>query len=91
MAVLDNSSFTEIRQYIKSDPTIRGVFKAWGLSKQTWQDAFQAAEDWFVSAFTTTPTTSFKAAIEVETGASTNAQAKAVARTWMNWRFSRDI
>ena len=87
MAILDNEDFTNIRQYIARDPTAKATFKSWGLSKQVWKDTFQAAEDWFVNGFTTTPTNSFKAALEVEAGATTNAQAKQVGFIWMNWRF----
>jgi hypothetical protein len=79
MATLDNGDFTNIKKIIKRDPTYRDTFKLWGLDKVTWKAAFQAAEDWFVNGFTTTPTTSFKTAIEAETGAATNAQASAPA------------
>ena len=86
MAVLDNSDFTEIKQQIRGS-SHRDTFKNWGLDKQTWKDTFQAAEDWNINGFTVTPTTSFKAALEVEAGAMTNAQAKAVAKVWAQWSF----
>ena len=87
MAVLDNDDFTQIKKFIRNDPTARAEFKAWGLSKQEYKDMFQAAEDWFVNGFTATPSNSFKAALEVEAGAMTNAQAKQVGYAWMGWRF----
>ena len=86
MAVLDNSDFTEIKQQIRSS-SYQDTFKFWGLDKQTWKDAFQAAEDWNINGFTTTPTASLKAAFEVEAGAMTNAQAKAIAKIWAQWSF----
>lgn len=91
MAVLSNADFTEIKQNIASNVDIKSTFKTWGLSKQVWKDTFQAAEDWFVNGFTVTPTNSFKASLEVVAGAMTNAQAKAIGRAWMSWRFDKDI
>jgi len=86
MAVLDNDDFTEIKNQIRGS-THRDTFRSWGLDKPTWKLLFQAAEDWNINGFTVTPTTSFKAALEVEGGAMTNAQAKAVAKIWSQWSF----
>jgi hypothetical protein len=86
MAVLTNDDYQDIKKFIKNDPTARAEFKAWGLNKQVWMDMFQAAEDWFVNGFLSTPSNSFKEALEVEAGAMTNGQAKQVAFVWMCWR-----
>lgn len=92
MATLANGDFEAIKQKIKSDPVSNTVFKAWGLSKGQWKAVFQAAETWFVTGFTSTPTTSFKAALEAALGAGmTNAQAKQVGFVWMGWRFDKNI
>ena len=88
MAILDNTDFQKIKKIIKSDPAASGVFKTWGLSKAELKSAFQAAEDWFVTGFTVTPTTSFKASLEAsDAGSMTDAQAKQVGFIWMAWRF----
>lgn len=87
MATLANEDFTNIRQYIAHDTAAKDEFKSWGINKATWKALFQAAEDWFVDGFTTTPTSSFKAALEAEAGAMTNAQAKQIGFIWMHWRF----
>ena len=87
MATLTNDDFTEIKKIIRNDPTARSTFKVWGLSKAEYKAMFQAAEDWFVNGFDATPTSSFKAALEVEAGTMTNAQAKQVGFAWMGWRF----
>lgn len=86
MAVLSTSDYQDIKKFIRSDETARAEFKSWGLDKQTWMDAFQGAEDWFVNGFTSTPSSSFKSAIELETGATTNARAKQVGFIWNCWR-----
>ena len=86
MATLTSEDHSNIKKFIKSDPTYRVTFKLWSLSKDQWIAAFQAAEDWFVNGFSATPTESFKAAIEAQTGAATNAQVKAVGWVWMKWR-----
>lgn len=90
MATLNSQDFKDIQQRIRSDPAARAEFKTWPLTKQQWYDLFQAAETWFVSAFTTTPTTSFKAALAVVYPSITNAQAKQIAFVWMGWRFMRN-
>jgi len=87
MAVLDNDDFKEIAQYIRlSDYNTE--FKTAGFSKAEWKALFQAAEDWFVGAFNTTPSTSFKGALDAVI-TTTSAQAQAVGKAWMNWRFSK--
>lgn len=91
MATLNSTDYEQIRQKIKSDPVSNAAFRTWGLSKSTWYALFQAAETWFVTGFTSTPTTSFKAAVEAVTGTATNAQAKQVAFVWMGWRFEKNI
>lgn len=88
MATLTNEDFQDIRQRVYADATYRASFKAWGLSKAQYEAALQGAETWFVGAFTTTPSTSFKAAIEAAIGTTcTNAQAKLIGFAWMGWRF----
>lgn len=87
MAVLDNSDFTEIAQFIRNSPN-KAEFKAAGFSKADWKALFQAAEDWFVGAFNTTPTTSFKGALDAVV-TTTSGQAQAIGKVWMNWRFSK--
>lgn len=86
MAVLDDSDFTQIKQIVNADSAMKAELKAWGLSRAEWHAALQAAEDWFVSGFSLTPSSSFKAAIEVETGSCTNAQANQLGRAWFRWR-----
>jgi hypothetical protein len=86
MAVLGNNDYQQIKKIIRNDPVSRAEFKSWGLSKQVWMDMFQAAEDWFVNGFDATPSNSFKAALEAEAGAMTNAQAKQTGYAWMAWR-----
>lgn len=90
MAVLTNDDFTKIKKYIRQDETYRQTFKDWGLDKPSWKGAFQNLEDWFVDAISITPTTTWKAAIEVATGAATNAQAKATAWVWGKWRAAEN-
>ena len=90
MAILEDSDFQDIKKRIRNDPVARAEFKAWPLSKQVWKDVFQAAEDWFVNGFTATPSSSFKAALEVEAGAMTNAQAKQIGFVWMGWRHAKN-
>ena len=87
MATLTNADFTDIKNRIQRDPTGRDQFRSWPLTKAQFMAAFQAAEDWFVTGFTTRPALSFKAAIEVETGDTTNAQTKLIGVAWMGWRF----
>lgn len=87
MTVLDNSDFRTIKKLARQDAVARAEFRAWGLSKAMWKAALQAVEDWFTSGFSTTPSTSLKVAIEAQTGACTNAQAKQVAKVWSGWRY----
>jgi hypothetical protein len=87
MATLTNSDFTEIKKIAKR-PQFWPTFKAWGLDRATWENTFQAMEDYFVNAFTTRPAGSWKAALEVEGGAMTNGQAKAIADVWGIWRIN---
>jgi hypothetical protein len=89
MAVLDNNDYTQIKRLIQSNPDAKAIFKVWGLDKQTWKDLFQAAEDWFVGAFTTTPTTSFQDALDA-VATTTTAQAKWVGKVWFMWRIDID-
>jgi len=96
MATLDNTDFTEIRDFIRYSPN-KQVFRDWGIEKPVWKLLFQAAEDWFIGAFNTTPTTSFKGALDAVMAAQlpealpalTNPQAVAIGKTWMKWRFSK--
>ena len=85
MATLNNADFTEIKKLIKRDATARDIVNAWGLDKQTWKDLFQEAEDWNTNAFLTTPTTSFKAALDVIT-TTTNQRAKMIWTIWSRWK-----
>lgn len=87
MATLTAEDFQSLKKRIKADAPTRAEFKAWGLDKTTWYELFQAVEDWFVNGFSTAPATSFKAAVEAVTGATTVARAKAVALVWMGWRY----
>ena len=87
MATLDNSDFTTIKNIVRSDAPSKAAFKAGGLSKDEYKAVFQAAETWFSTGFTSTPTTSFKDALDVEAPGITNAQAKQVGLVWMCWRF----
>lgn len=89
MATLNNTDFQRIRELIYSDETIRNVFKSWSLSKTTWKAIFQAAEDWFTGAFNTTPSTSFKAALD-SVSTTTATQAKWVGKIWFLWRTGID-
>ena len=91
MATLDSADFTELRQIIHSNPSLRAVFKSWGLSKQDWYNLLQASENWFVNGFLNTPSTSYKAALAATVPSITNAQAKNIAKIWMQWRFSKDV
>ncbi len=91
MAVLDNTDYQRMKKIAMSDSAIKDIIDAWGLSKATWKDALQEAEDWFTDGFTVTPTASFKAAIATHTGACTNAQAKQIAKIWMRWRTEEDL
>lgn len=91
MATLTGADYQEIRQVINSDATIKAVFKAWGLSKQTWYAVYQAVEDWVVNGFATQPASSLKVAIDAVVGTSTNAQARKIVLTWIRWRFGKDL
>lgn len=91
MATLSDSDFQQIREIIGSNIEIKTVLKAWGLDKATWKAAFQASEDWFVNGFNSTPSTSYKAAIEVVTGATTVARAKHLALAWIKWRYDKSL
>lgn len=86
MATLTDGDFTEIRNIISSDPVLKAEFKAWNLAKDVWKAIFQASEDWFVNGFNTTPTTSFKAALDA-VSTTTGAQAKAIGKVWFAWRI----
>ncbi len=90
MTTLTSSDYRDIKKRIRRDPTARSEFKIWGLDKPTWYALFQTVEDWFVNGFSTTPTNSFKAAIESVTGATTNARAKVVGFIWMGWRYQKN-
>ena len=87
MATLTTQDFQDIQRMIRADAALWQEFKTWGLTKQQWMNAFQAVEDWFTGAFNTTPTSSFKAALETVTGTTTGARAQAVGRIWIQWRF----
>lgn len=86
MAVLAGSDYRELAKAARATGNYKEV-AAISLPKQVWMDAFQAAEDWLTSAFLTTPTLSMKAAIEVETGALTNAQAKAIWDVYITYKL----
>ena len=88
MATLTNSDFRDIKKRTQRDLSAKAAFGGWALNKAQWMAAFQAAEDWFVSGFLSTPTESFKAAIEVVTGATTNERTKQLGFVWMGWRFA---
>ena len=90
MAILGNDDYQQIKKFIRNDPTARAEFKAWPLDKQTWKDAFQAMEDWFVNSFTSTPTETWKTAIDAVTVPATNGQAKQLAYVWGGWRYRKN-
>lgn len=90
MAQLDNEDFTKIKEIIHNEPALKEVFKAWNISKTVKHNLLQACEDWFVTGFNTTPTSSLKASFEVVLGGTTtNARAQAVATAWAKWRFDQ--
>lgn len=86
MTTLVSSDFTKIKQIVRNNPTLRDVFKAWSLDKSDWMALFQVAEDYFVGAFSSTPVTSYKTAIDA-VATSTSAQAQAVFEIWVNWKL----
>lgn len=87
MATLNGTDFTYIKRWIKGQPTIAADFTAWNLTKAQWMAAFQAVEDYMVGAFSTRPAGAMKAAIEVATGATTNARAQNVISAWVSWKL----
>lgn len=91
MATLTDENFTEIKNIIRNDSSLHSVFRNWVLSKSVYKAAFQSAEDWFVNGFSQAPSSSFKAAIELVTGATTVARAKALAVAWIKWRFNQEL
>lgn len=88
--ILNDIDFTQIKELTKANPAAWSVLKSWSLLKPTWKAMFQAAEDWFVTAFSAVPTTSFKAALEAVAGSMTNTQAKWVGKVWFMWRVGKD-
>ena len=86
MATLTDEDYRTIKEIARADDTAWTTFKTWGLSTPVFKSALQAAETWFVNGFSTAPSTSFKSAIEVETGTCSNAQAKQIGWVWMGWR-----
>jgi len=89
MATLGDSDFTQIKELVRSNPNAWTIFKAWNLSKATWKALFQAAENWFVSAFSVTPASSFKAALDAVTATTVN-QARWIGKIWFMWRIGID-
>lgn len=89
MATLDGTDFRNLKKRIQQDPAAKVQFKGWGLSRSVWKATFQAAENWFVDGFLSLPSTSFKAAIEAQTGPTTNARAIQVGKVWMGWRYAK--
>lgn len=87
MTQLDSNDFTQIKKLIRRYPAVEAEVKAWGLDRPTWMALFQAAEDWFVNGFNSTPTSSFKAALEAAAGPMTANQAKWLGRIWFEWRI----
>lgn len=86
MATLTDSDYTEIARIIRNDPTFDNTFRSWSFSRPTWKALFQAAETWFTGAFNTTPSTSFKAALDAVATTTAN-QAKWIGRIWFEWRL----
>ena len=89
MATLTDSDFTQIKHLVRNDSNAWTIFQTWSLSKATWKALFQAAETWFVSAFNTTPATSFKAALDAVVTTTAN-QAKWIGKIWFMWRIGID-
>lgn len=85
MAVLSNTDFQWMKQWVNSKPTIKLTFKTWPLNKSQWKTGFQAIEDWEVGGFSTRPAESLQAAIEAETGAATDTQRKHMKIAWAAW------
>jgi hypothetical protein len=89
MAVLTNADLAEIKRTAYSNKSAWTELKTLAWSKQVFSDTLQAAEDWFVNGFTTTPTVSFEAALEAEAGTLTTAQAKWIGKVWFQWRIGQ--
>ncbi len=86
MATLTNSDFHSIKKITKRKPTFWMEFKSWGITKDEWQSALQAIEDWSIGGFNTTPSESLRSAIQGVTGAATVAQATALWVPWSEWK-----
>ena len=82
MANLTNADYVKIQKWIRRDPTAKGQIDGWITDKPTWKATFQAIENYLTDGFLSRPAVSVKAAVEVETGACTNGQAKAVLDAW---------
>ena len=87
MATLTDADYTWIRDWVHNNRTIYTELSTWGLNKATWKAAFQAIENYMVSSFNTTPTTSIRAAIEAVTGITTTLQAQYLFVTWVSWKL----
>lgn len=89
MATLSNNDYQQIRELIQTTPAARAVFKTWNLPRSQWTALFQAAENWFVGAFTAIPSTSFKAALDALVS-TTASQARWIGKIWFMWRIGID-
>lgn len=87
MAVLIDADYQWMKQWTHSRAATKAVLNAWGLTKSEYKAALQEVEDYITNGFSTTPTTSIKAAIEIHTGAATNAQAKQLLNVWLAWSY----
>ena len=90
MATLADVDYRQIQQLVRNNDAARALFKSWGLSKATWRSLFQAAENWFVGAFSgPAPATSFKTALDA-VATTTLTQARWVGKIWFMWRIEID-
>lgn len=86
MTTLTNYDFEWLKRYIQSDTTFRNTLKTWGISKPNLKSAIQAIENYNVSAYNVTPTSTIQQTIEAFTGAITATQAKVLWYAWAAWR-----
>jgi len=87
--ILTDADYTQIRDLVRGNPVIWADAKIWSLSKPTWRALFQAAENWFATAFNSVPPTSFKAGLDAVTTI-TVARAKNIGKIWFMWRIGID-
>lgn len=87
MATISDAGFTKIKEWVRGNKAIYNEFRTWGITKTTLKSALQAVENYMISAFSTTPTTSVRSAIEAVTGATTPTRAQYVFVVWAQWKL----